>query len=103
MDSITSFVNDNLYTIAFFLPILIGLVVKASLPKGAKSVVMILLTGVTALLAEIGSTATGLLTPDLFEAWVKTMIVTIASYYGIYQNIGSLGNLAPSKGIGPSA
>lgn len=102
MDSITSFVNDNLYTIAFLLPILVGLVVKASLPKAAKSLVMLILTGVTALLAEIGATATGVLTPDLFEAWVKTMIVTVASYYGVYQNIGNLGNLAPKKGIGPS-
>lgn len=101
MDSVTSFINENLYLIAFLLPIVIGLVVKASLPSGAKSVVMIVLTGVTALLSEAGATESGLITSDMFRTWVETMVISIASYYGIYRNIG-LGNLAPESGIGPS-
>lgn len=85
---------------AFLLPLVVGLVTKSTLSEKAKTVVMLLLTGVASLLSQVDSNA-GLLTVEMVTTWIGTMVVTIASYYGVWKPVGA-GNIAPKAGIGPS-
>jgi len=95
MQDVLNQVSVWLPFLAFFLPLVIGLVTKSTLSEKGKTVVMLVLTGVAALLSQVDANA-GLLT-----TWVGTVVVTIASYYGVWKPIGA-GNVAPKVGIGPS-
>jgi hypothetical protein len=86
--------------VAFFLPLVVGLVSKSSLSRGGKTVVMLILTGVAALISQVDMNA-GVLSVEMLTTWIGTMIVTVASYYGVWNPIGA-GNIAPEKGIGPA-
>lgn len=99
MDAFVDGLNGWLPAISFFLPLVIGLVVKSALPSGAKSVVMIVLTGVASLLATVEGNG-DVLTTEMLTTWVGTLVVTVASYYGVWKPIGA-GNPAPEVGIGP--
>lgn len=87
--------------VAFFLPLVIGLVSKSTLSRSGKTVVMLVLTGVAALASQV-DTNSGILTVEMATTWIGTMIVTVASYYGVWNPLGA-GNVAPEKGIGPSS
>ena len=84
--------------VAFFLPLLVGLVTKSSLGQGGKAVIMLVLTGVAALVSQVDANA-GILTVEMFTVWVGTIITTVASYYGVWKPLGA-GNIAPTVGIG---
>lgn len=86
--------------VAFFLPLVVGLVSKSSLSSSGKTVVMLVLTGVAALVSQVDMNA-GVFTVEMLTTWIGTMIVTVASYYGVWNPIGA-GNIAPEKGIGPA-
>ena len=81
------------------LPVAIGLIVKASLSERAKAVVMLVATAVVALVNQITESA-GVLSGEAFQAWGFALVVTIATYYGVWKPLG-LGNIAPETGIGP--
>lgn len=86
---------------AFLLPLVVGLVTKSTLSTQIKTLLMLVLTGVATLISQADANA-GLLTTEMVTTWIGTMVVTIASYYGVWKPIGA-GNLAPEVGIGPSA
>jgi|JI9StandDraft_1071089.scaffolds.fasta_scaffold16243_4 hypothetical protein len=100
MQDVLNQVSVWLPFLAFFLPLVIGLVTKSTLSEKGKTVVMLVLTGVAALLSQVDANA-GLLTVEMLTTWVGTVVVTIASYYGVWKPIGA-GNVAPKVGIGPS-
>ena len=87
--------------VAFFLPLVIGLISKSTLSSLGKAVVMLVLTGVAALASQVDTNA-GILTLEMATTWIGTMIVTVASYYGVWNPLGA-GNVAPEIGIGPSS
>lgn len=95
---------DNVATwlpvVAFFLPLAVGLVSKSTLSERGKAVVMLVFTGVAALISQVEGNA-GVLTVEMGVTWIGTMITTIASYYGVWKPLGA-GNIAPSVGVGPS-
>ena len=93
-------IADWLPVVAFFLPLVIGLVSKATLPEQAKAAIMLVVTVVAALAAQVAE-AGGILEPETFKAWLLSMVVTIASYYGVWKPLG-VGNIAPTVGIGPA-
>lgn len=99
INNLAAWVNDNLVAIGFLLPLVVGIVTKATAPQWLKTLVMIVLTGVAALLAAADQ-AGGAVSAQLFNEWVTTMVVTIASYYGVWKPIGA-GAPLPSIGIGP--
>lgn len=94
MDSIASWLNENLGYIAFFLPLLVGLLYKSSASQQVKAVVMIFVTGVATLVAQ---TSIGISGDSLVE-WGKTMVITLAAYYGVWKPLGA-GNPAPDAGV----
>jgi hypothetical protein len=100
MQDVLNQVSVWLPFLAFFLPLVIGLVTKSTLSEKGKTVVMLVLTGVAALLSQVDANA-GLLTVEMLTTWVGTVVVTIASYYGVWKPIGA-GNVAPKVGVGPS-
>lgn len=100
LDSIASWLNDNLQTVAFFLPLLVGLLTKSSLSQQVKAVVMLVITAVTTLVAA--QAAGGLDGPALQE-WGKSVIVTIAAYYGVWKPLGAGSIGGDQVGFGPKA
>lgn len=97
LDNIANWLNDYLPLVAFFLPLLVGLLTKARANEKLKATIMIILTGVAALWAQVG---TGdVLTADSLVEWAGTITVTIASYYGVWKPIGA-GSPLPERGIG---
>lgn len=86
--------------VAFFLPLAIGLLTKSSLSERGKAVVMLVFTGIAALIAQVEA-SNGILTDEMAITWLGTMVTTIASYYGVWKPLGA-GNPLPDKGIGPS-
>jgi small basic protein len=83
--------------VAFFLPLVIGLVSKATLPEQAKAVIMLVVTAVAALAAQVAE-AGGILEPETFKAWLLALVVTIASYYGVWKPL-CVGNIALAVGL----
>lgn len=98
-DTVANWINSNLDLIAFLLPLLIGGLAKASLNAQAKTVLMLVVTAVATLVAN--TQTGGFLDGDMLKDWGKSVIITVASYYGIWKPLG-LGNIAPDKGIGPA-
>lgn len=98
-DTAATWIKDNLDLIAFLLPLFIGFITKAALPERAKATIMLVVTAIASLIA---STQTGaVLDGDTLQLWGKSVVITVASYYGVWKPVG-LGNIAPAKGIGPS-
>jgi len=112
-NDIATAVDDWLPTIAFFLPIVVGLIIKAGANKQVKTTVQLLATLIVTLVAS--SRTGGGLTGDMLREWAQTSTITIAAYYGVWSNIEvgtpesspfnktSLANLIPTKGLGPMA
>lgn len=101
MVEVIAVVQPWLPIVAFLLPLVVGLVTKSTLSTQIKTVLMLVLTGVATLISQADANA-GLLTVEMVTTWIGTMVVTIASYYGVWKPIGA-GNIAPEVGIGPVA
>jgi len=84
--------------IVAFLPLVIGLVTKSTAPRSVKSTIMIIVTGLTTLGAQVADGG-GILTKEMVTAWAFSIVVAVASYYGIWSPLGA-GNIAPDQGIG---
>lgn len=97
MDSIANWLNDNLGTVAFFLPLFIGFIAHSKASEKVKAVVMLFVTLVATLIAQKNSG--GLVTADSLQEWGKTVVITVASYYGVWKPLGA-GSILPTKGIG---
>ena len=91
--------STSLFTgILFVLPIVVGLVTKKVAQSWIKTLIMVVLTGVT--VAVKRSLDNGdQLSWSIIPLWIQGITITVASYYGVMSNIG-LGSLAPNIGIG---
>lgn len=89
--------------VAPFLPLVVGLLVKSIASKSTKTVVMLVINGLAALAYQI-DTGDGILTKAMAGAWLYGIIVSVATHYGVWRNLGSedsnLSNIAPESGIG---
>ena len=74
MQDVLNQVSVWLPFLAFFLPLVIGLVTKSTLSEKGKTVVMLVLTGVAALLSQVDANA-GLLTVEMLTTWVGTCLL----------------------------
>lgn len=84
--------------IVAFLPLVIGLVTKAVADQSVKATIMIVVTGLSTLGAQVADGG-GILTKEMLTAWLFSIVVAVASYYGAWKPLG-LGNIAPDKGLG---
>jgi len=84
--------------IVAFLPLVIGLITKSTAGESVKATIMIVVTGLSTLGAQVADGG-GILTKEMLTAWLFSIVVAIASYYGVWRPLG-LGNVAPDKGIG---
>lgn len=100
MQDVLNTVSTWLPFVAFLLPLVVGFVSKSTLSQQGKTFIMLVLTGLAALLSQVDANA-GILTVETLTTWIGTTVVTIASYYGVWKPIGA-GNIAPKVGIGPS-
>jgi hypothetical protein len=79
------------FAIAVLLPVLVGLVTKATWSPGAKSTLLLLLSTASGLLTEIATAAQANVTYDLGQgllAAAGTFIVGVAVYYGFWKPTG---------------
>lgn len=93
--------------ISAVIPILVGLITKATLSSGAKAVFMLILNAVNALVTTAVTTdGSAIITRQAFANFVIGVVISVAAYYGVYKpnNVTSDagGKLAPTVGIGPS-
>lgn len=98
MNSFLTLAGGWLPIIVAFLPLVIGLLVKSSASQEVKSVVMIVVTGLATLGSQVEAGG-GILSKETAVAWLFSIIVAIATFYGVWKPVG-LGNVAPDKGIG---
>jgi hypothetical protein len=82
-----------------FIPLLVGLLTKLNASSKIKSIAMILFNGLAALAYQI-DTSGGILTKETASAWAFGIIVSTATYLGIWKPLEVTQNLAPDKGIG---
>lgn len=93
--------------VSFFIPLVTGLLTKATLPRVVKGLITLFLTAVSALITmATQSDGTALVSQATFLSWALGFAVAVTSYLGIHQpaNLTSNpgGKLAPDVGIGPS-
>lgn len=100
MNDFLANVTGWLPLIAFVIPIITGLIYRSTIADKFKTVILLVVTSVATFVNEIiaGSVV---LDETTFYAWLATLVIAVASYYGVWKPIG-LGNIAPDKGIGPS-
>lgn len=105
MDSVSQRFSENLTLIAFFLPLLVGLVMKSGLASSWKTAIQLVATLIVTAIASAQGNG-GIFTTDMLRDWVQASVITIASYYGVWSNLNvkqtNLASIAPSKGIGSS-
>lgn len=77
-------------------PILVGVLAKASAPAGLKAILNAALTGVAAVLAQ---TLPGTFAwRPFFIAWAGAWVVSVATHYGFYKPVGVTAAVANSTG-----
>lgn len=88
------------------IPIITGLLTKATLPSWIKGVMTIILNAVNALVVNATlADGTAVISQETFVVWVLGVVTSIAIYAGVYKpaHITSSGDgkLKPESGIGP--
>jgi len=93
--------------VSMLIPILIGIITKATLPSSVKAVMMLVFNAVAALV--IANTVDGggaVISQATFQQWAIGLAISVASFFGVYSpmKISSHpdGYLAPHVGIGPA-
>lgn len=106
MENVSDFLGAGswLPVIAAFIPLIVGLLVKSRASDQVKSVVMIVVNGL-AVLAQTVDASGGILSRETAIAWVYSIVISVATYYGVWKRISAgessnLGNIAPNSGIG---
>lgn len=84
--------------VALMLPLVIGLLVKSTASEKVKATTMLVITGISSLAYQVDQGG-GVLTKEMAGAWLMSIVISIASYYGVWKPLGA-GNIAPDKGIG---
>ena len=100
----TVFVVPNAWValiVGVFLPVVVGLLVKANAPEGVKVAVGIVVAGVAAVLQQL--TAEGgdaVITTETLRVFVLTYGVQLLTYLGVYRPLSANAKLLPEKGLG---
>lgn len=96
-------INSDLLTIFLgtLAPVVVGAILKVHASNRTKTTVMMLFTLVLTL-AKTALDNKGIITQGMLQDWGKMVVVTVATYYGIWKP-NDLGNLLPLKGIGGKA
>jgi hypothetical protein len=90
--------------ISIIIPVVVGLISKASLPGAVKAAILLALNALNALIVTaITIDGSAVLTKEAFINFVFGVVVSVASYFGVYRpaRITSHGVLGPTVGIGP--
>lgn len=87
--------------VAFVLPVLVGAVTKAQARTGVKQTVMIVLSGVAALLnTSLTIEGAAVFSGETLFLWALQVFVTIASYHGLYRPHDLDAHVLPEIGVG---
>src|SRR5882672_3300597 len=72
--------------ISAVIPILVGLITKATLSSGAKAVLMLILNAANALIVTAMTTdGSAVVTKQAFVNFVLGVVISVAAYYGVYK------------------
>lgn len=90
------------------IPLVTGLIVKASASGTVKSLTTVILTIISTALTWVIEHDGGFKLSDFFVWFVMTFVAAIASYYGVWKPVGDPSgaptmNATPNFGIGPSS
>lgn len=88
--------------IAVLIPLVVGLVTKASASSAVKSVALIVANGINAL-AQQAMNDNGFVTHATLRTFVTSLVVSIAMYYGVWKpttTAEKVQNVAPTFGAG---
>jgi len=86
---------------SLFIPIVVGIVVKANASTAIKNVVMIVTTGVVTLInANVTDTGSAVLSTETLTYWAISIVATIAAYLGLYKPVEANDKLLPNFGVG---
>jgi hypothetical protein len=89
------------FIISLVLPIIVGVVTKASASVQLKQVVLIITTGVATLInTNLTDTGDAVLSWNTVAYWGIALIATIASYLGLYKPYDANDHLVPGAGLG---
>lgn len=93
--------------VSMLIPIAIGLITKATLSSGVKTVLLLIANSVAALvIAATTEDGGAVITQATFFQWAIGLVIAIATYAGVYVpwklTSRADGILAPNFGIGPS-
>lgn len=90
--------------ISILIPLAVGLVSKASLASGVKAVLLLVFNALNAfIVTAIVADGSAYVTKQSFMNFVLGVVVSVATYFGVYKPVGlsSHGALGPDVGIGP--
>jgi len=86
--------------LAPFIPLVVGLITKATLSSKLKAFTMIIVNGLAALAYQVESGG-GILTKEMAAAWGFGIVVSAASYAGVWKPLGATSDtIAPKAGLG---
>ena len=83
------------------IPLVVGLITKKSANKQVKAITNIVVTAVAALLGNaVNDLGVAVFSAEMITNFIIGLVISIASYYGVYENFEINAKLAPNKGIG---
>lgn len=91
--------------VGMLIPIVVGLITKFSTSSGVKALAMLILNAVqTLIVTATMADGTAIISKQTFIAWALALVVSVASYAGVYKplNVTSsteTGKLKPGKGL----
>lgn len=88
-------------TILFFLPLVVGLIVKKSASDAVKVITNMVAVGLVTLGDQVATNG-GILEQAAAYKFVGGLVTSIAVYYGVWKPVGA-GNINPDHGIGTAA
>lgn len=93
--------------VAIFIPIIVGLLTKITVPPAVKAVVLIVLNALSAFIFTAQATdGSAVFTKEAFANLVLGIVISVAMYFGLYKPLDltsstPTGKLGPTVGIGP--
>lgn len=90
--------------VGVLIPIFVGLVTKLKASSSIKAVISIVLSAVQSLIVSSMIDGGGaIISKNTFILWVLSLIVSVASYVGIYKPTGISEKLLPNAGLGSAS
>lgn len=95
--------------VALFIPILVGLITKITVPPAVKAVVLLILNALSAFIfTAMATDGSAVFTKEAFANLVLGVAISVAAYFGVYKPLdltssSPTGKLGTQLGIGPPA